>query len=684
MSLPRLPRALMIAAIVLAPAGLSAVQQSAAATQKPDSPATALIVGRVVDATTERPIAGALVVTFTERGETAVLSNSAGQFVIDGLPAGPFPLFVSKFGYVSAQHGQPHSTGQGSGLTLEAGARVTDVVIRLWKRGAITGRVVDERGEPLVELEIAAFRLGAAPAPGLEDSHHALHTTTDDRGVYRLGALAPGDYLVFVPSTQTAVPRALVELSRSSTNRAERAAIRQALGTAGSTRSLPGSVDGGMADGDFIRTIGVEPSPSRGAGMVYRTTFYQSAATSSEAAVISVAAGQERSGIDIALQPIASVRVSGRLSGTEGPVALQPVRLVHDSVGDFASATDPPVATSVTDATGAFTFIGVPAGKYRLLSLSMPEEHQTDDFREVGVGVTSGGVSTEVALVAAAAPPRAVDSQAKPVQWSRESVSVADTNVDGVLATFRRGFRFTGRVVFEGSPAPIPGSDPWLALSIERADGRAIGFDRWVDQDPENLPVDARSTFETGYVPPGRYLLRVPRPPPGWRLKSAVSAGRDLTDDVLEVEADVDDLVLTFAETTRLTGRVAGSADAATSGVVLFPSRSRALDEHRRDSSSDSHDRHRSQRPVFGRGIAGRRVFDRRGAGSRSPRSAESPAAGRTRALRRPSRHRAGRCSRRDAAHSGRPMTTRIAAVLCGLLVVINLAREAGRPAKDG
>jgi hypothetical protein len=328
-----------IAPIVIGPSIARAFEQSTNP-QKPAPPGTGIIAGRVIDAATERPIAGASVVTGAPQlGEIVALTNGAGQFVIDGLPAGKFPLDAVKFGDVGG--------GPTGGVTLESGDRITNVVIRLWKRGAITGRVVDERGDPIVELEISAFRLGGptqVPRP-YEPMYSSPITTTDDRGAYRLGALMPGDYIVFVASTQTAVPRELVELSRSSTNPAERVAVHRALLDAGSTRSLPGRSDASLAEGDFVRTLGIAPSPSRGPDMVYGTTFYPSAATSTEAAIVSVAAGQERTGVDITMQPVASVRVSGRLTGAEGPIAFHPVRLVHETIGDFAYRPDPPVAT---------------------------------------------------------------------------------------------------------------------------------------------------------------------------------------------------------------------------------------------------------------------------------------------------------------------------------------------------
>jgi len=547
-------------ALLLAAAPLLAQSSAAPSPQKPAAQANLILLGRVVDATTSRPIPGALVLTWADDREQAALTNAAGQFVLDGLPAGERLLHATKLGYVDppARRVDPD--------------RREEVVLRLWKRGAITGRVVDERGEPIVGVAVSAVRTTGARARGLDRdvAEGRLRATTDDRGIYRIAELAPGDYYVMVAATQTSVPRSVIERVQTTTDTAERDALREALFFAGSTPQLPGR-DRGMGAGDIVHTIGSVPPPPRSA-LAYRTAFYPSATTSAGASVITLQPGEERAAIDIAMEPVSSVRVSGRLFGADGPVAWQPVRLVHDADGEFATTIDPAIATSVTDAGGLFVFAGVPPGRYRVLSLSMPAG-QDLPYTEVTVGVSGGVATTEVMIVGAVAPPRAVDSKARPVQWARLPVVVGDRDVDGLQGTARTGFRFRGRVAFEGTGTPPASGKPWLGLSIERADGRGIGFgEAHASGDLEELAVNERGEFETGTVPPGRYLLRVPSAPAGWMLKSAVSSGRDLTDDPLDVQADVTDVVLTFTNTTRLSGRVADASGDADFGVLVFPS----------------------------------------------------------------------------------------------------------------
>jgi protocatechuate 3,4-dioxygenase beta subunit len=66
--------------------------------------------------------------------------------------------------------------------------------IRLTRAAAISGRVVDENGEPIVDAGVTASASGPRGSP-------RVITRTDDRGEFRIGGLAPGAYHVAVQTT---------------------------------------------------------------------------------------------------------------------------------------------------------------------------------------------------------------------------------------------------------------------------------------------------------------------------------------------------------------------------------------------------------------------------------------------------------------------------------------------------
>ena len=209
--------------------------QSGAATPAPDpSPRPAgILAGQVVDAVTGRPVAGVSLscgggpnATFSYsmglsgqpvlggpgrlRSPTGaprqVLSDSAGRFVFRDLPKGNYVVRApSAPGYLVGGYGQNRPYGPVQPITLSADdSKIGDLTIRLWRTSAIGGTVVDETGEPLVGLGVIALR--RTMANGMARLTSAMTASTDDRGVYRMPTLGPGDYLVAVTASLTTIP----------------------------------------------------------------------------------------------------------------------------------------------------------------------------------------------------------------------------------------------------------------------------------------------------------------------------------------------------------------------------------------------------------------------------------------------------------------------------------------------
>lgn len=70
------------------------------AAQAPGAP-EAMVVGRVADAATDEPVAGALVVV--EGHERGALTDSQGSYRLAGVPAGPQVLRAERIGYAPAR-----------------------------------------------------------------------------------------------------------------------------------------------------------------------------------------------------------------------------------------------------------------------------------------------------------------------------------------------------------------------------------------------------------------------------------------------------------------------------------------------------------------------------------------------------------------------------------------------------
>src|SRR5262245_35841171 len=165
--------------------------------QQKDAPApSARISGRVTTADTGRPVKRARVfVTAVELpGGRGVLTDDAGLFDLADLPAGRYTLTVSKSGFISLSYGQRRPLQAGTPLQLGDGEQMKGVEFRLPRGGVISGRIMDEDGEPVPGAMVRVMRYQYLQ--GDRRLTPAGNGQTDDRGQYRVWGLMPGDYYV--------------------------------------------------------------------------------------------------------------------------------------------------------------------------------------------------------------------------------------------------------------------------------------------------------------------------------------------------------------------------------------------------------------------------------------------------------------------------------------------------------
>lgn len=531
-------------AVVLA---LSALAASAGAQPaRPPTVADGLIVGQVTDATSGRPIAGAIVsitggplpsapVSGQQTpGRPRILTGGDGRFFFRDLPRGTFTIIAMKSGYVDGAAGRRRPGGAAQPITLADGERLGDVTLRMWKHAAVTGMVVDEMGEPLIGVQVRAFRrefVGGhrryvAGAAGIRPS-----ALTDDRGIYRLGSLVPGEYIVATVGRPVAVPLAMAQelQQRTFANSAELFPPPQLPGTAASTQI--GNIVYGLGRGVPV------PAPSLGGRLfVYPTTFYPSVPTFPQATGISVAPGEERSAIDLQLYPLPTVRVSGMVMGPDGPATALSLRMFPATAEDVGLDLDVPSA--ISDRNGNFEFPAVSSGQY--------------------------------VIRASTRPPR--PNPASPLEgalWTEMPLAVGRADVDGVALSLQPGLRVSGHVEFEGNRVrPAASRLQQVPIVIEAGAGAPNGL----SQVTGRLNGDGR--FAVPGATPGQYVVRAGASPEGWMFKSAIYKGRNVADESFDLDGDANDIVITFTDRwTGMHGVVQsprGGADPDAT-VLIFP-----------------------------------------------------------------------------------------------------------------
>ena len=152
------------------------------------------VAGVVVNSKTGETIkrAQVIVVHFGEARHVPVtlstFTDSAGAFRFSAVPAGNYFLSAEKPGFYADR--SDTSARANAQLT----ASVEDVRLKLNPLGVITGKVVDQAGQPIRGVSMMA--LSQQMVDGMRQTQPVRTVATDDRGMYRMWNFTPGKYFV--------------------------------------------------------------------------------------------------------------------------------------------------------------------------------------------------------------------------------------------------------------------------------------------------------------------------------------------------------------------------------------------------------------------------------------------------------------------------------------------------------
>ena len=519
---------------------------------------TAMVLGQVVD-TDGRPVGGALVFM----GIARVFTNGEGKFVITDLNKGTYSITVTKPGYQPGAFGRLRPGGTAQTLELADGQKNGAVKITLFRHGSISGTIRDDAGDPLVGVPV--WSLTRSYAKGRAFWVDGPSATTDDRGMYRLADLAPGDYALCLVNAQSTMPAALVEAYATARLSGTTSQLQRQYSTATIGFSSR-TTEAGIRVGDAVlHTVGpyaggmIPPTPGED-GVIYSfpSTCFPSSTGLKTAEIISLAAGEERLAADIRLTLVPGVTVDGVVTGPDGPLPNVGVRLAPDFATDLSNEVTWEAALTISDALGRFTFLGVPAGNYTLRALKVPAPAVPQPPGSPGVTPVPPGFVAQPPI------------PQEPTYWANMPIVVRPDGLSNVAVKLETGFRISGRFVFEGSAAkPTPQIQQAMRISFESADGHPIAYPLAARMDPDG-------SFSTFQIPPGRYVLRMffTAGPTVWSLKAAMVDGREISAQPFELQGDLTNVLVTMTDSpSEISGVVRdedGKIDAGTT-VVVFP-----------------------------------------------------------------------------------------------------------------
>ena len=458
---------------------------------------TGIISGRVLAADSGRGIKHARV-TVTGGGGRQSRSTSTdeqGHYQITDLMSGSYTITAARAGFVNAIYGQKRPLQSGTPVNLADGQQLSGIDLRIVRGGVITGRIVDEDGEPLARGLVTVQRYQYVN--GQRQLVAAGADQSDDRGVYRVFGLPPGDYIV------SANAQGLLDMLARG--------IPALAGLVGGTPGGPGGggVQGGRGGGFF----GGQGSPDDAQPTGYAPTYYPGVISSTEASKVSVGAGQEVTGIDFQVQLVATATVSGVVAGADSPST---VMLIPTDAGGMVRAE---TLRGNAGWDGLFSIPNVPPGRYTAAARS---GGRWDDPKTGSVPLTVNG-----------------------------------QNISGLTIAMQDGVTVSGNITVEssGTPAPadysvfrvdVPEVDP-LPLPGGPGPGGRGGGPFGADTRPEK-----NGTFSIGNVFPGRHYFRVTTQG-NWALKAVMIGARDVTDQAVDLRPDQDVDNVTVVLTDRAT-----------------------------------------------------------------------------------------------------------------------------------
>jgi len=423
----------------------------------------------------------------------SVITNDDGTFAFDRLPAGRYGVAALKDGYVTMNYGAARPGRRGTSVQV-AERQTAAVTLRLPRGAVITGTVLDVDGQPAEGISVGArarrFNAFAIASGVLSDVQYVgagapVAAITNDRGVYRIYGLPAGEYVI---------------------------AARPASPTP-SGSALTGTLVQMMSQDSVIRKR-----------MLLSTVYHPAATDVARASVVSVRAGEERSGIDVQLEYVPVATVRGTLSPLPGAGPVRVALLRQDAAG-----ASPAAAATQTDSQGRFEFSSVSPGAYRVMASGYAQVALAD--------IVVNGDDLDVPL--ALQPALSISGEIK-LDGAQSAGVPVPSQLRVNLASFVMG-------VSSGWPMP--------AATI---DG---------------------SRFTLDGIVPGIYRLS----PNGggvrtavgtWWLTSITGGGRELLDAPLDIERSIADAVITFSDRasavsgTVRDGRGAPSPDA---WIVVCP-----------------------------------------------------------------------------------------------------------------
>jgi hypothetical protein len=309
----------------------------------PPAPGTSTVRGHVFAADSGQPLRKAQVrMTSGELRENRLATTDVdGRYEFKEVRAGRYTISANKGSYVGLSYGQQRPNDAPKPIAILDNQLVERMDFTLPRGGVITGRILDEFGEPMADVQVAAQQYQT-----VQGQRRLVPTgrqgSTNDIGEFRLFGISPGQYYLMATWRST-----------NPMNNQEKIA--------------------------------------------YAPMYYPGTDNAAQAQRVTLAAGQELSDIVMSLRPMRATRVSGTVVSSDGRPMPGYIMVMSTGGFGFSTSSGGPIRPD-----GTFTVNGLASGEYQLRAQSngMPS-----DDSEVGIAkiVATGDDITDIRIVASKA-----------------------------------------------------------------------------------------------------------------------------------------------------------------------------------------------------------------------------------------------------------------------------------------
>jgi Carboxypeptidase regulatory-like domain len=272
------------------------------------------VSGKVVNSVTGQPVKKAVVTLRTATGQNSYVTGSdqSGKFLFDNVQPASYIATAQAEGY------SDNMRNPGKPIAVAAQQQVQDVEVRIPPLSAISGRVLDEDGQPMAEVSVSASRyVYTALGKRFQMSASAQ---TNDRGEYRIFDIQPGRYYLMAVTVRNGAQ---------------------------------------IAQGENVHSTVPEEA--------YAPAYYPGVAELSQASLQEVQPGVEWSGADFKLKQLPAYHIRGHVTGATGRGGRGSPVVARRCEQDDVAASAMPVALRISPLpNGRFDASGAVSGTYCL------------------------------------------------------------------------------------------------------------------------------------------------------------------------------------------------------------------------------------------------------------------------------------------------------------------------------